>query len=894
MVATTHSKKLVGREAELQELEGHLDRAKTNGQLLLISGEAGVGKTSLVGSITERAQEQGYKVLQGRALPGSHAPYLVFVDALKKEGLEDILVDKPPKIDRLLWIYNDGRMLTEAGSSGIDAEILSGMLTAVQSFVAESMQTSGELGKLEYGSYDILLTKGEHSYTATIVEGRATKSLKEDLKTSLKQVENKHSKELAEWEGQQSLFDNTEEFLNLIEQYTGTKYELDAKTERDRLFENASQNLIEESEKQPLLIFLDDLHWADQSSLSLLHYLTRSAADSPIFLIGTYRPEDLTSELKNLLDNLDREGLKNELQLNRLSKDAVEKLIISEFNAAPEDFVEKLYKESDGNPFFAKEILRSLEEECIISKYNIVWAQSLNLNELRIPHGISAVVQQRLEKLDSDSRDIIEWASVIGNEFEKDILKAISGDSARKISQALRKLREANIVKKLEDNVYAFDHAKIQETLYSSLDSDEVQEMHETIAKAILDVHKGDEEKYPELAKHLSVAAQARTASQTLLEDAVKYNTLAGNQAKNKYANEDAIKLYEQALEVLEKLSGSEEKTKREIEILSNIAPLSDLIGETDNAISYYDKIIQNAQQIKYGEKEAKALLEKGIIFIKNSNWSEAEKGLKQSLIIYKELEDLSGEGEIYFAFGHLNLLTGKYSAALDYYNKCRELAKQNNDLDLEARAMSRIGRTNVAQGDTIFIIDSLENAKKIFKNLGNKKELLLVHNFLGIALANQEKNDSALIEYTNALNIAEQIGDLRYTANNLNNCATIYTRKTEYDLAENALNKAINIFQKLNNAADLAVVYDSYGSLLRAKKDYNAAIEWFNKAIKLAESANVPNLSGESNYNLGLTYKDQGNIDAAREHLTKAENIFEKIGSNDYLQKVRTALSGL
>lgn len=192
-----------------------------------------------------------------------------------------------------------------------------------------------------------------------------------------------------------------------------------AEHERDRLFEAVSQVIINISKETPLLVVLDDLQWADQSSLLLLHYLARGVHKQSLLLLNAYRGTDIDEKhpLTSVLTELNRERLLQSVLLKRLLFRDVTEMIqqILQQNDVPPEFCKQVYEKTRSNPFFVEEVIRSLMEEGIIYREKNVW----KIKDIRIefPETVRNVIKKRVYRLDDECQHVLTMASFLGKDF---------------------------------------------------------------------------------------------------------------------------------------------------------------------------------------------------------------------------------------------------------------------------------------------------------------------------------------------------------------------------------------------------------------------------------------------------------------------------------------------
>jgi pimeloyl-ACP methyl ester carboxylesterase len=466
-----HVPKMVGRDKELDQLKEFLHATiKGKGSTVLVSGEAGIGKTRLVRELETYAGQLGVKVLEGRCLYESPTPFLPFREALRsifQVSKSDTLPLRERKISKVV---------KESAPEFVQAIPIVGNLIAG---VAVAYRTyRGEKGK--------------------------------EKPTELG-----------------SLF------------------------ERDEGLEATSSLLVAISKKQPLLLFIDDLHLADTPSLSLLYYLARNVQNSKILVVGTYRLEEVARihegtvhPLLDIMQRMSREDLFHKIELKRLSQVNYYDFILSMLGVNLGDFVKLIYEETEGNPFFAIETLRLLMQQNVLIKEDARWKLSKNIEEVEIPPRVYDVVVHRINALRDEERDILNCAAVVGEEFSSDVVENVSGLSRIRLLKNLNNIEgRYHLIHSFEDGC-RFDHSKIREVLYNEIAPELRKEYHSMIANYIEEAKKDRlEEVVTELAYHYYRSGNAQKS--------VPYLVTAGEDARRKWAVFEAVRFYSQALEMM-------------------------------------------------------------------------------------------------------------------------------------------------------------------------------------------------------------------------------------------------------------------------------------------------------------------------------------------------------
>lgn len=317
----------------------------------------------------------------------------------------------------------------------------------------------------------------------------------------------------------------------------------DPKSDQYRLFESFFIFLATLCQHSPLLVYLDDAHWADSGSLGLFRHMARQLGSQPIMLLATYREVELDEArpLQEVLLDLSREQRTTRIKLNRLTMEQTRELLASFFQEeiTPE-FLEGIYRETDGNPFFIEEVCKALVESGKLYFEDGSWHRP-DMSELGIPQSVRVAIQSRIGKLSPETQEVLNQAAVLGREFEFETLLLATEADEDSLIVALEEAERAQLIEERSENgqlVFAFSHALIPSTLVEGLRILQRRRLHRRAAAAL---ERRDAENFTALGMHMLEAGQT--------EKGVDYLLLAGDQARSLYAHQEAIDNYLQALD---------------------------------------------------------------------------------------------------------------------------------------------------------------------------------------------------------------------------------------------------------------------------------------------------------------------------------------------------------
>jgi len=344
----------------------------------------------------------------------------------------------------------------------------------------------------------------------------------------------------------------------------------DAETERYHLLQAVTSFIALISRDQPVLLVLDDLHWADKPTLTLLRHVFTNGATSPIMIIGTYRDSDLAAghPLIDTVAALRREPGVEQMSVRGLDDgEMVELVSISaehDLEGSMIEMAHKLRQETAGNAFFAHEILRNLVEvgEVVLGDDGR-WNVQKEFEELTLPQSVRDVVGQRISRMGEDSLKALRAAAVVGKEFELELLAEITGTDEDDLLDLLEAAIASGILAEVPGagERFRFLHTLTRNTLQAELSDGRRRRMHRKIAEA-LEESIGDNpgDRVGELATHWLAAAVAVDN-----DKATDYARLAGKRAEASLAPDEAVRWFTTALESLDEADQPDPATRAQL-----------------------------------------------------------------------------------------------------------------------------------------------------------------------------------------------------------------------------------------------------------------------------------------------------------------------------------------
>jgi ABC-type oligopeptide transport system substrate-binding subunit/type II secretory pathway predicted ATPase ExeA len=362
---------------------------------------------------------------------------------------------------------------------------------------------------------------------------------------------------------------------------------LEPQAEQQRIFDSVVSFFTAMSARSAVLLVIDDAHWADSATLALLRQVARRSRQLRLLMVLTYREIELDEArpFNTMLFDLNRERLTTRLKLTRLDRAQTGELLTTMFQSETSaSFLDSIYRETEGNPFFVEEVCKALIEDGQLSRVDGHWQQP-DPNTIEIPQNVKLAIQSRVSNLPEATQETLRRAAVLGREFDFDTLQAMSDLDEDTLIEALEKAQRAQLIdevphaKATSRLQFAFAHALIPASLHDGLSGMRRQRLHLRAAQAIERIRADRLEEWAaQLGWHYAQAGER--------EKAIEYLLQAGDRARRAYAYQDAIEHYRQALAFLKDRSGHLE---RAADTAMNLGWLYHSVMDFERARQAYD-----------------------------------------------------------------------------------------------------------------------------------------------------------------------------------------------------------------------------------------------------------------------------------------------------------------
>jgi tetratricopeptide (TPR) repeat protein len=442
-----------------------------------------------------------------------------------------------------------------------------------------------------------------------------------------------------------------------------------------RFLWNSVQEFIERaSRKQPLLLVLEDLHWADESTILLTEYLAAQLPDMPALVIGTYRDIEvgIRHPLARSVNELSRRRLIDRISLTSLPLDGVAAMVEGlARQTAPERLVRMINSETEGNPFFVEEVFFHLAESGVLLDENGRVRSDLRIDEVDVPDSIRLVIEQRLERLSPSTRGVLLGAAVIGRAFVPELVGRVAQVDGDVLIDSLDEGERARLIVPLrEDDRLGFSHELIRQTLLADTSTIRRERLHLRAADAIEASYAHDIEAHSaDLAHHLSLAG--RSSDRPRL---IRYLKMAGERATEATAFEDAVANFTDALALV-----PADDADARGELLERLAMAQRSVGEWDTALETMNQALDLYESS--GQTEAFGRL--SWAFVYQLSWAgrfvEGVSVAGRALAALGQVPS-SNLARLLSAAGWAMSLGGDYPSSNAMFDQARSLAEQIGD----------------------------------------------------------------------------------------------------------------------------------------------------------------------------------------------------------------------
>ncbi len=635
----------------------------------------------------------------------------------------------------------------------------------------------------------------------------------------------------------------------------------------------------------PLLIIVEDLHWADAVSLEALRFLMDRLERRRLMLLFTHRP-------MLEMDQLDSRRISHTtLRLAPLGVADGQKLLAAFFghgwNGSAGNLFNRILERASGNPLFVEEIIRGLIEAGVLERDGSHWQLKSDQAAADIPASIQALLLARVDRLPHDVRRLAQEAAVIGPRFDAALLGATATDPA-KVEAGLELLCDAEIIEEIAGansislQSYRFTQTMLQDVIYQNLLLQRRIEMHGRIGAALEGLCGDDPERLEDLillGHHFSLSASKPKGAH--------YLSAAGDRARAIYANDDSVRLYQQALAVL---LTSGDQGPEPLVLYERIADLCGAAGRRDTADEHYQTVLEAHRAAGDRAAGARILRKLGRLLWDAGKRNKAEAHYAEAAAVLEGTDAPIEWAHLLQERGHLAFRMGDHAAAARWADEALDYAQSvppnvDKNAGLEAAraiaealntkgvALARLGRSQDA-------VREVERSVAVAEAAGLLSAACRGYTNLGV-LYTMVDPAQAIEVCRRGLDVARRIGDLGFQARLLANLAVACCTFTDRCADEGvpAAEKAIELDRALDQREHLPVPLIVLGQIHQCHGQGELAARCYNEAIEVARETGEPQQLFPCYDGLATLNLDRGDMPEAERYFALAHDVCARHG---------------
>ncbi len=499
---------------------------------------------------------------------------------------------------------------------------------------------------------------------------------------------------------------------------------LDPQSEQQRVFESVVAWCSALAATSPVMLVFDDAHWADSGTLMLMQHLARRTRTLPVLIVAAYREVELDEARPwhQLLIDLNRERLSTRVKLGRMSREQTRDLLAAIFEEEiTHEFLDGIYHETEGNPFFVEEVCKALIEEGTLSFRDGRWRRG-SMQDIHVPQSLRIALQMRVGKLPPQTQETLRLAAILGRDFDFDTLVKASDLGEDALIAAMEDAERAQLVVEKPPVTsgqvsLSFAHVLMASTLRESVSGMRRQRLHRRAAAAVEATHPGDVEA---LAYHFHQAGDA--------ERARTFYTRAGDRSLAIYAYREAEQSYRAALELggepderAHVLSGLGEALFRQGRLEDSIACWRDAIS-LYTTLADYDAVARLYARLAYTAWDA-------------GRTAEGVEVALEGLAAVAGQAETADVGLLLNEAARVSWLGGRPAEARQFGEKALLVAEQTNNAELKAQALSTMGLVLWNEGRYVEAIEAGRQAVQVAEAAGLLLTACRANNNLGVQL---------------------------------------------------------------------------------------------------------------------------------------------------------------
>jgi len=610
--------------------------------------------------------------------------------------------------------------------------------------------------------------------------------------------------------------------------------------------------------RTPLLLVLEDLHWASASMLAAIHYLARQIVQMPVLIVGTFRSEEVgeAHALTTTAAQLARDGLAQHLMLERLSPEAIAELLRRTFRMEPEaEFVARVYAHTEGNPYFTIETLRMLETP-------------MAEGPLPVPGNVRTLIASRLGRLSVSARAWIACAAVVGRAFDLDLVRRAQGMDENTALEAVEELLRQGFLREgsgLGGRDYEFMHHLVQEVTYTGIHHRRRRRLHRLIGEAMESLYADPVAIAGTLAYHLEAGGEA--------EKALHYHGLAAQRAAAVFAWQEAEEHQGRMLQLLEQLDPDctrPDHRRRRGQVLADRAEsryLQARLAERDADLAALAALAEAGGDDRL--RLQSRMLQARYLNL-DAHYEGAIVAAEAGLHLADHLQDRAARGYLLSQVGFAHYFLGQPGPALAALESALALTPEA-DRETRRHITHILGYVHFHLGNYARSLSYAQESYASHQEFGDYNGVAWAGLDIGAVLGEMGRTAEAKQYLTEHLNLARHIGARPAEAYGLIQCGSWKLGRGDDVAAVDLFRQALAIQQELRTEHGQVAAQLGIGFAFYHLGDVAEARRWLGQAVERARRIRHRRRLTEALIGLGLTEVAAGRPLAAHGCLTEA-----------------------
>jgi len=635
--------------------------------------------------------------------------------------------------------------------------------------------------------------------------------------------------------------------------------------------------------EKPVAIFMDDIHWANKSSLDILERMSAELSAQRVLFVALARPS-----LFEHRPSWGSESLQQRLVLQPLSRLESERLleqVLHKLQDLPDQLCELIIRNAEGNPFYLEELVRMLVEDGVIVKSEPTWrVQPGRLLDLHIPPTLTGVIQARLDRLPTYVHTVLQQASVVGKIFWDAVVSYINREiqsegvpiesGSQDIAEYLDTLQEREMIFQLKASAFSdaaefsFKHALLQEVTYESVLKRTRRSYHAMVADWLI-LHSGDRigEFTGLIAGHLEKAGRNR--------EALEYLCQAAEMAASNYAIDEAADFYARAFALT-----AVDDTERRYLLLMGQERVFSMQGNRDGQRDILETLTTIVDTLTDERKRVELLIRRTWFAFWISEFPEALANAQKAVTLSETVDDQNLSRQAYYAWAWMLQQQGDTELALVQAKRALSMARQADDHRAEGNTLNILGLINIAQADFFAALNYLSGFLSIAREIGDLEREIIALNNLGVVLTRLGDYPAARDNFQQILTIAKETGDRSSESTALINLGWVTAAQGEWDSARKYSEAGIAKKREHENLEVMAEGLIWLGHAWLGLDQPEKAVAAYRESLAIRQKLDQPHLAMGGKAGLARTAVAQGDLALALEYVNEIVSYLDGGGS--------------